>query len=78
MIMNILLIEDDLKLGRITQLLLHHQNGIPSKDLILDKVWHIDDVVSDNAVEALIDRLRKKISPVKIRTVRNMGYQLSE
>ncbi|TDM03662.1 helix-turn-helix domain-containing protein [Macrococcus carouselicus] len=77
MIMNILLIEDDLKLGRMTQLL-HHQNGIPSKDLILDKVWHIDDVVSDNAVEALIGRLRKKISPVKIRTVRNMGYQLSE
>lgn len=62
----------------LIELLLHHQQGMISKELILDKVWQLDDDVSENAVEALVGRLRKKISPVKIKASRNIGYQLSE
>nr|WP_268234317.1 response regulator transcription factor [Macrococcus hajekii] len=62
----------------LLELLMHHSDGVVSKDLILDKVWDIDDDVSQNAVEALIGRLRKKITPITIRSIRNMGYQLSD
>lgn len=49
--------------------------------MILDKVWSIDEIVSDNNVETLIKRLRQKlgtdIQPYKIKAVRNMGYTLT-
>ncbi|MGK0555097.1 response regulator transcription factor [Macrococcus capreoli] len=61
--------------------LLMEYQGIVSKDIILDKVWSIDEVVSDNNVETLIKRLRQKlgtsIAPYKIKAIRNMGYTLT-
>ncbi|WP_414042202.1 response regulator transcription factor [Macrococcus animalis] len=62
-------------------ILLMEYQGIVSKDIILDKVWSIDEVVSDNNVETLIKRLRQKlgttIAPYKIKSIRNMGYTLT-
>lgn len=61
--------------------LLMEYEGIVPKDMILDKVWSIDEIVSDNNVETLIKRLRQKlgtdIQPYKIKAVRNMGYTLT-
>jgi len=61
--------------------LLMEYQGIVPKDMILDKVWSIDEIVSDNNVETLIKRLRQKlgtdIEPYKIKAVRNMGYTLT-
>ncbi|TDL98942.1 response regulator transcription factor [Macrococcus brunensis] len=62
----------------LLELLLHYQHGTISKELILDKIWQLDGDVSENAIEVLIGRLRKKINPVKIKASRNIGYQLSE
>lgn len=62
-------------------LLMHHAHHIVTRDLIFDKVWSIDDEVTDNAIEALIRRLRKKlgdsIAPYQIKVIRNMGYSLT-
>lgn len=61
--------------------LLMEYEGIVPKDMILDKVWSIDEIVSDNNVETLIKRLRQKlgtdIQPYKIKAVRNMGYTIT-
>jgi DNA-binding response OmpR family regulator len=35
-----------------------------------------DDLVSPNAIEVLVHRLRQKIKPIEIRTGRNLGYML--
>lgn len=35
-----------------------------------------NDLVSPNAIEVLVHRLRQKIKPVRIRTGRNLGYML--
>lgn len=62
-------------------ILLMEYQGIVSKEIILDKIWSIDEIVSDNNVEVLIRRLRQKlgtsIAPYKIKAIRNMGYTLT-
>lgn len=64
----------------LMKLLIEHKGGIVSKDKIIDQIYTIDDIVSDNAVESLIRRIRtkvgKEISPFVIKVVRNMGYRL--
>lgn len=64
---------------QLLKLLMEFQ-GVVSKEMILDKVWSIDEIVSDNNVETLIKRLRQKIGkqmlPYKIKSIRNMGYTM--
>lgn len=64
---------------QLLKLLMEYQ-GVVSKEMILDKVWSIDEIVSDNNVETLIKRLRQKIGkqmvPYKIKSIRNMGYTM--
>lgn len=54
-------------------------NGMPvSKEQIIDRVWGIDEDVSENQVEVYISYLRKKLklleSRVAIKTQRQVGY----
>lgn len=55
-------------------------NSMVSRDLIIDKVWNIDQVVTSNNVDALIKLLRKKLIAVganlEIKSKRGVGYQL--
>ncbi|TDM21001.1 response regulator transcription factor [Macrococcoides canis] len=64
----------------LLKLLIEHKGGIVSKEQIIDHLYTIDDIVTDNAIEALIRRIRTKIgseiSPYIIKVVRNMGYRL--
>lgn len=62
----------------VLELLLRHRNHVLSRDQILDRVWHADADPAANVVDAVIARLRKKLSaclsdPV-IETVRGFGY----
>ncbi len=47
-----------------------------SKRLLSDKLSSLDDTLGDNALEAFISRLRKKLagSGARIRTLRGLGY----
>ncbi len=51
-----------------------------SKRLLSDKLSDFDDSLGDNALEAFISRLRKKLtdSGAQIRTLRGIGYVLEE
>ncbi len=56
-------------------------SGMPiSKDQIIDRIWGMDEDVSDNQVEVYISYLRKKLkileSNVSIKTQRQVGYYL--
>ena len=53
---------------------------VVSKRLLSDKLSEVDDALGDNALEAFISRLRKKLlgSGVEIRTLRGIGYVLEE
>lgn len=53
---------------------------VVSKRVLSDKLSETDEALGDNALEAFISRLRKKLlgSRVGIRTLRGMGYVLEE
>lgn len=56
-------------------------NGMPvSKEQIIDRIWGMDEDVSDNQVEVYISYLRKKLkllnSQISIKTRRQVGYYL--
>lgn len=55
-------------------------NQIVSRDMILDKIWTIDQIVGDNNIDALIRLLKKKLetvhATVKVKNIRGVGYKL--
>ena len=53
---------------------------VVSKRVLSDKLSETDDALGDNALEAFISRLRKKLagSGASIRTLRGLGYVLEE
>ncbi len=70
------------KEGQMFAFLLNNQNQTISKDLFIEKLWSYDEDVNENTVEVYISFLRKKLqslnSKVSIKTIRNLGYTLSE
>ncbi|MCJ0943077.1 MULTISPECIES: response regulator transcription factor [Staphylococcaceae] len=63
---------------RLLELLFLYE--IVSTDLIIDKVWSINNVVTNNNVDALMRLLRKKLNNMditfSIKNIRNVGYKL--
>ena len=51
-----------------------------SKKDLSDKLSDLQDALADNALEAFISRLRKKLagSGASIRTLRGLGYRVEE
>ena len=43
----------------------------------MNRLYRLDEVVSENAIEVHVGRLRRKLSdtPVKIQSVRGVGYR---
>ena len=75
---NITLTEKEAK---ILEILIKTPNQIQTKEHILAYVWGNNCADEDNYVEVYISYLRKKIksidTKVKIRTIRNLGYKLT-
>ena len=57
-------------------MLVRNQNHTLSRDLLLDRLWGIDSVVSHKTVDATVKLLRKKIGEGLIETVRGVGYRI--
>lgn len=55
-------------------------NPVVSKELIIEKVWSIDQVVTNNNVDALMRLLRKKLKKIhatlEVKSMRGVGYKL--
>jgi DNA-binding response OmpR family regulator len=60
--------------------LLSPPGKVVSKRILSEKLSGFDDSLGDNALEAFVSRLRKKLqgSGVTIRTLRGMGYLLED
>jgi len=70
-----------LKQSQILEMLINTPNQVLSKNSIIEKVWGYDTEAEDNTVEIQISRLRKSLGSIQsnteIRTVRGLGYTLS-
>lgn len=64
----------------LLELLMLRQNKVVSKSKILEHLCNFNEDLSENAVEANISRLRKKLHGygIEIRTIRGIGYLLEK
>lgn len=64
---------------RLLQVLLENSGRVLSKEQLLSRVWGMDNYVDPNVVETYVSYLRKKFgSGLGLRTVRGVGYQLTD
>ena len=63
---------------RLLELFLNAQGKVFSKQKLVDRLFSLDDDVSENAIEVYVGRLRKHLQPsrLKITTLRGLGYRL--
>ncbi|MDE1916660.1 MAG: response regulator transcription factor [Sphingomonadales bacterium] len=62
---------------RLLHLFLRHARQVLSQEDILDQLYDPAQERHFNAIEVLISRLRRKIGPGRIETVRGLGYRLA-
>jgi two-component system OmpR family response regulator len=62
---------------RVLAYLMHHQNEVISRGDLVEHIYAQDFDRDSNTVEVFIARLRKKLPPGLIETVRGLGYRLS-
>ena len=67
----------------ILKLLLDHKTAVVSRDEIIDKIWGENNFPTNRTVDNYIVKLRKIIdrdaeTPVEIKSIRGIGYQLKE
>jgi two-component system, OmpR family, copper resistance phosphate regulon response regulator CusR len=61
---------------RLLEYLMRHQGEIVTRERLLSAVWGYSFVPHTNVVDVCIRRLRQKIGPDRIATIRNGGYEL--
>jgi two-component system OmpR family response regulator len=64
----------------LLELLLTRAGKVVTKEAIVQSLTSLEDMLSDNAIEQYISRLRRRIAPVglELRTVRGIGYLLEK
>jgi two-component system, OmpR family, response regulator len=62
--------------GNVLETLILRAGRVISKEQIAEAIGGFSDIVSDNAIELYISRLRRRLEPagIAIRTVRGLGY----
>ncbi|GGB63242.1 DNA-binding response regulator [Roseibium aquae] len=61
---------------RLLSYLLHHQGKVISRTELTEHLYEQDFDRDSNTVEVFVGRLRKKIGPDMIETIRGLGYRL--
>lgn len=62
---------------RLLHLLMRHSGHILTPAAIIEHLYDLDSERAPNAVEVLVSRLRRKLGPARIETVRGFGYRLA-
>jgi DNA-binding response OmpR family regulator len=66
---------------QLLELLMRNRKQVLTREQIIDYVWGFDSGISDNALDALVKLVRKKIDdkdqPSFIQNVRGVGYKVS-
>src|SRR5690606_12554131 len=63
---------------RLLSYLMHHKGRIVSRTELTEHIYDQDFDRDSNIIEVFIGRLRKKVGSERIRTVRGLGYSLSD
>lgn len=61
---------------RVLSYLMHRQGRVVSQSELVEHVYPANDERDANTIEVYISRLRKKLGPDLVRTVRGLGYKL--
>jgi two-component system OmpR family response regulator len=62
---------------RLLAYLMHHNERVVSRSELVEHLYEQDFDRDSNTIEVFIGRLRKKIPPDMIKTIRGLGYRLS-
>jgi two-component system OmpR family response regulator len=64
----------------LLELLVMRAGKVVAKEAIVQSLTSLDDILSDNAIEQYISRLRRRIAPfgLELRTIRGIGYLLDK
>ena len=62
---------------RLLAYLIHHNERVVSRTELVEHLYEQDFDRDSNTIEVFIGRLRKKIPPDMIKTIRGLGYRLS-
>ncbi len=64
----------------LLELLLTRAGKVVAKEAIVQSLTSLEDILSDNAIEQYISRLRRRLQPLglSLRTVRGIGYLLEK
>ena len=62
---------------RLLSYLMHHAGRVVSRTELVEHLYDQDFDRDSNTIEVFIGRLRKKIPPEMIKTIRGLGYRLS-
>lgn len=67
---------------QLLEILMRNPKQIITRELLFDKIWGFENDVSDNALDALIKLVRRKIDlpgrPSLIQNVRGVGYKMRD
>ncbi len=63
---------------RLLAYLMHHNERVVSRTELVEHLYEQDFDRDSNTIEVFIGRLRKKIPPDMIKTIRGLGYRLSK
>ncbi|KMY55291.1 transcriptional regulator [Bacillus sp. FJAT-27231] len=66
----------------LLELLIRNQNQVLTRDILLERIWGFNVHVTENALDALVKLVRKKVDqpgkPSIIKNVRGVGYKLRD
>ena len=62
---------------RVLAYLMHHRGEIVSRSELIQHIYAQDFDRDSNTIEVFVGRLRKKLPPDLIETVRGLGYRLA-
>jgi two-component system OmpR family response regulator len=63
---------------RVLSYLMHHHGRVVSQSELSDHIYAQNADRDSNTVEVFITRLRRKLGPSVIETVRGLGYRMGE
>lgn len=64
---------------KIVQLLFANLNKVVRRDVIIEKIWEwTGNDVEDNTVTVYLKRIREKLGPNLIQTIKGIGYRIDE
>ena len=63
---------------RVLSYMMHHAGNIVSRSELIDHIYAQYDDPDSNTIEVFISRLRRKLGPQQIETLKGQGYRLAE